>query len=62
MNPDQILAHLKRLSSTLTPRQIATLVLDGDSATVRIEAVEGSDWRDPRLSVVVERCLTAAGQ
>ena len=25
MNPEQILAHLKRLSSTLTPRQIATL-------------------------------------
>jgi len=26
VTPDQILAHLKRLSSTLTPRQIATLV------------------------------------
>jgi PhoD-like phosphatase len=38
--------------------QIATLTLDGEHASLTIEAIAGADWRDPRLEPVVTRALT----
>jgi hypothetical protein len=38
--------------------QIATLTLDGEHASVTIEAIAGGDWRDPRLEPVVTRELS----
>ncbi len=37
--------------------QIATLTLDGERARVRIEAISGADWTDPRLETAFERDL-----
>jgi PhoD-like phosphatase len=38
--------------------QVATLTLDGDDATLTIEAIEGTDWGNPRLATASARELT----
>jgi hypothetical protein len=38
--------------------QVATLTLDGDDATLTIEAIEGADWGNPRLTTALRRELT----
>jgi hypothetical protein len=38
--------------------QVGALTLDGDWACFSVEAVEGDDWRDPRLATAFTRDLT----
>ena len=41
--------------------QIATLTLDGDRSSVRVEAVVDGEWREPRLETAFARELTRTG-
>jgi PhoD-like phosphatase len=38
--------------------QVATLTLDGDRATVSVEAIAGGDWREPQLELAFARELS----
>ena len=38
--------------------QIATLTLDGEHATLAIEAIADGDWRHPRLKLAFTRDLS----
>ena len=38
--------------------QISTLTLDGDRATLAVEAIADGDWREPRLETAFTRELS----